>query len=91
MYALPRALERYRGLSIAGQVAYPDHVLDIPPEAVDGRFVENLGGFMRRLASEMPARRVPSPGECRFCEITPADCPERAEEGSPEEGFTSDF
>ena len=91
MYALPRALERYRGLSIAGQVAYPDHMVDIPPEAVDGRFVENLGGLMRRLASEMPARRVPSPGECRFCEITPADCPERAEEGHPEEGVTDDF
>ena len=91
MYALPRALECYRGLSIAGQVAHPDHVVDIPPEAVDGRFVENLGGLMRRLASEMPARRVPSTGECRFCEITPADCPERAEEGSPEEGATDDF
>ena len=91
MYALPRALERYRGLSIAGQVAYTDHVVDIPSEAVDGRFFENLGGLMRPLASEMPARRVPSPGECRFCKITPADCPERAEEGSPEEGVTDDF
>ena len=91
MYALPRALERYRGLSIAGQVAYSDHVVDIPPEAVDGRFVENLGCLMRRPASEMPARRVPSPGECRFCEITPADCPERAEDGSQEEGVTNDF
>ena len=91
MYALPRSLERYKGLSIAGQVAYPDHVVDIPPEAVDRRFVENLGGLMRRLASQTPTRRVPSPGECRFCEITPADCPERAEEGSPEEGVTGDF
>ena len=91
MYALPRALERYKGLSIAGQVAYPDHVVDIPADAVDGTFVESLGGFMRRLASEMPARRVPSPGECRFCEITPEDCPERADEDPPEEGTTDDF
>ena len=91
MYALPRALERYRGLTIAGQVAYPDHVVDIPPEAVEGNFVENLGGLMRRLASEMPARRVPSPGECRFCEITPTDCPDKADEGASEEGTTDDF
>ena len=91
MYALPRALERYRGLSIAGQVAYPDHVVDIPPETVAGKFVENLGGLMRRLASETPARRVPSPRECRFCEITPAGCPERVAEGAPEEGVTDDF
>ena len=91
MFALPRALERYKGLSIAGQVAYPDHVVDIPADAVDGTFVENLGGLLRRLVSEIPARRVPSSGECRFCEITPADCPARAEEGPLEEGVTDDF
>ena len=91
MYALPRALERYRGLSIAGQVAYPDRVVDVPADAVDGKFVENLGGLMRRLASEMPTRRVPSPGECRYCEITPADCPERRSASPPEEGTTDDF
>ena len=91
MYALPRALERYRGLSIAGQVAYPDHVVDIAADAVDGSFAENLGELIRRLASQMPARRVPSPAECRFCEITPTDCPDRADEVSPEEGTTDDF
>ena len=57
MYALPRALERYKGLSVAGQVAYPEHVVDIPADAVDGRFVENLGGLIRRLSSQMPSRR----------------------------------
>ena len=91
MYALPRALERYRGLSMSGQVAYPDHVVDIAANAVDASFVGNLGGLITRLASQIPARRVPSPAECRFCEITPADCPERADEGSLEEGTTDDF
>ena len=91
MYALPRALERYRGLSIAGQVAYPDHVVDIAANAVDASFVENLGGLITRLASQMPARRVPSPAECRFCEITPADCPDRSDESPVEEGTTGDF
>ena len=91
MYAIPRALERYRGLNIAGQVPILTMLVDIPPEAVDGRFIENLGGLMRRLASKMPARRVPSPGECRFCEITSADCSERADEGPQEEGTTADF
>ena len=90
MYALPRALDRYKGLSIAGQVTCPDQVVDIPADAVDGRFVESLGGLIRCLASQMAARRVPSPRECRFCEITPADCPERADEGPPEEGMTGD-
>ena len=72
-------------------MAYPDHVVDIAADAVDGSFVESLGGLTRRLASQMPARRVPSPAECRFCEITPADCSDRADDGSLEEGTTSDF
>ena len=80
MYALPRALERYRGLALSGQVAYPDHVVDIPAAAVDEGFIRNLGGLIRRLAAETSARRVPSPMECRFCEITKADCPDRLEE-----------
>ena len=54
-------------------------------------FVEHFGSLMRRLASEIPATRVPSPGECRFCETTPADCSERAEEALPHEGTTDDF
>ena len=91
MYALPKALKRYRGLKLTGQVAYSDHVVNIPAEAVDEAFVRNMGQLITRLASEMPARRVPSPGECRFCEITPADCPERAGESPPEEGTTYDF
>jgi hypothetical protein len=72
-------------------VAYPDHAVDIPAEAVDRMFTDNLGGIMRRLASESPARRVPSPGERPFCEITPEDCPEGVAEGPVEEGITDDF
>ena len=91
MYALPRALERYRGLALSGQVAYPDHVVDIPAAAVDKGFIRNLGGLIRRLAAETSARRVPSPMECRFCEITKADCPDRLEEVPAQEGVTDDF
>lgn len=54
-------------------------------------FTDNLGGIMRRLASESPARRVPSPGERPFCEITPEDCLEGVAEGPVEEGITDDF
>ena len=90
-YALPRVLERYKGLNIAGQVAYRDHVVEVPAETVDDRFVRELGSLIRRLASETPARRVPSAGECRFCEITSADCPARVEGSSVEVGETRDF
>ncbi len=90
MYALPRALERYQGLSIVGQVAYPDHVVDIPTDAVEGRLVENLGGLMRRLASEIPARRVPpaSAGSARSPRQTALN---ELRKGLHEEGMTDDF
>ena len=91
MYAPPRTQEQYRNLTIAGQVAYPDHVVDIPAEAVDGAFVSNVIALINRLASETPARRAPSSGECRNCEITPADCPERTDARTPKEGTTDDF
>ena len=37
------------------------------------------------------ARRVPSAAECRFCEITAADCGARVEEELVGEGVTEDF
>lgn len=56
--------------------------MDIPAAAVDERFVKNLVGLMGRLSAGYPARRVPSPRECGFCDISAADCPERMADGS---------
>ena len=53
--------------------------------------MRNAGRLITRLASDMPARRVQSPSECRFCEITHIDCPERVGPGPSEEGMTDDF
>ena len=91
MYAVPRAIGQHRDVIFNGQVAYTDHAVDIPAEAVDEEFIERLAQLVRRLASDAPARRVPSPGECRFCPITAADCPDRAAEDGFEEGMTTDF
>ena len=90
-YSVPRALERYKGLDFRGHVIYPDRNVQIPASGVDAKFVERLGSLIRRLADETPARRVPSAQECRWCDITKADCPERVEEGTWEEGITEDF
>ena len=73
LYAVPRALERYKNAKLRGQVTYRDHTVRIPPEAVDENFVQNLGVLIRRLSAEEPARRVPSRQECRFCDIGAAD------------------
>ena len=90
MYSLSR-MERYSGGIITGQVAYSDDVVDIPAESVDEAFIRNAGQLITRMASEMPAKRVTSSRECRYCEITSADCPERVEDNPPEEGMTDDF
>ena len=89
LYSLPRALTQYRGLTLTGQVAYQDHQVEVP--AVDEAFVRELGSLIQRLASETPARRVQSAAECRFCEITAADCAARVEEELVEVGETGDF
>ena len=92
LYAVPKALERYRDLELSGQVTYKDHTVRVPAEAVSEQFVKSLGDLILRIAKETPARRVPSAQECRFCDITDLDCPERLE-GAEEtaEAATEDF
>ena len=45
-------------------MAYRDRQVEVPAGTVDGAFVRELGQLITRLATETPARRVPSPGEC---------------------------
>ena len=92
LYAIPRALEQYQNLKLRGQATYLDHTVRIPAEAVDDQFIQNLGALIRRLAADKPPARVPSRPECRFCDISALDCPERVDEGSESKGrTTSDF
>ena len=91
MYAIPRALRQYRGITFNGKVVYADHEVANPASAVDDNFVGNLSKLILRLASTSPARRVPSRMECGFCNITSADCSDRAAGDILEEGATEDF
>ena len=92
LYAVPKALERYRNAKLRGQVTYRDHTVRIPADAVDEAFVQNLGALICRISGDEPARRVPSRQECRFYDISAADCPQRTDENfQPEEGTTADF
>ena len=88
----PQAIDRHQGLKITGQVAYPDHAVDIPKDVVDAAFVRAFGSLIRRFSSQSPAKPVPSPRECGFCDITAADCPERvSNDFHPQQGSTADF
>ena len=89
MYLLPLARPEYQGATITGQVVYEDHVEDIPADAVDEKFVSSVRSLIQRLSASEPAVRIPSWGECRFCDITSADCPYRVE-GAPQAVATTD-
>ena len=91
-YAVPLALKRYRGRKVTGLVAYQDHAVEVPALTDDAPFVARLTALIRRLAAAIPPVLMPSRAECRFCDITDADCPERVDQASQtEEGTTVDF
>ena len=91
-YAVPRALDQYRGIEFTGHIAYTESSVEIPTSRIDTNFVNNLAALIRRLADDTPALKVSSYDECRFCDITGANCPERAE-GRPDAdtATTDDF
>ena len=60
MYAVWHDLDLSRGTHLAGEIVYPDKSVKVPPGAVHRGFVNDLGALIRRLASDEPARKVPS-------------------------------
>ena len=90
MYALPRALEQYRGARIAGEIHYPNRVHRVPRGGLDDGFISRLITLIHRVAAPDPPPWTPSAAECRFCDITAADCPERVEAGPQHEDETTD-
>lgn len=92
MYALPRALPQYRGVTFDGRLVYNDHEIEVAAAAIDDKFVENLGRLIGRVSDAgAPARKVPSVMECGRCPITHADCPERQVDDTDYELETADF
>ena len=92
MYALPRTLPQYRNVRLAGEIAYPTHTVEVPEVGRQGEFARNFASLIRRLASDTPPEKTPSARECRFCDISDADCPERMDpEMAIHETPTSDF
>jgi hypothetical protein len=80
MHLVPQARPEYAGTRPAGCVVYNGSKVDIPPEAVDAKFIEAFEYFLGVVAGSEPALKVPSRHECRFCDIARTECPERFEE-----------
>jgi CRISPR/Cas system-associated exonuclease Cas4 (RecB family) len=79
MLLLPYASALYIGKQLSGCVVYNDHRTEIPYSAIDENFQKTVTYFLDIVQSPEPPPHTPNPEECRFCEITSADCPHRQE------------
>ena len=92
MYALPRAMPEFRDARISGEIIYTDRVQRVPQGGINQGFVRDLSVLIRRVAAPEPPAPVPSASECRFYDITAADCPDRFDSSAePPTGDTDDF
>ncbi len=92
MWAVPLALQQYKGMVFDGRVAYADHEVPIPTSAVDDSFAANLSALIRKVSGSEPPRRVPSVDDCKFCPIAQSECDVRVEvESDGEAQGVTDF
>ena len=79
MYLLPRSNHGlWRGARPDGCVLYDDGTeRRIGADEIDDEFRKRVAGVMRQIASNEPARHVPSTSECARCVLTEDDCNER--------------
>lgn len=74
MYAVPQAVPEFRETKVAGEIIYPDRTQRVPKGGIDQGFVQDLSALIRGIAAPEPRHRIPSTSECRFGDITAADC-----------------
>jgi len=84
LLSLPYARKPYSSLPLHGRVVYRGDAVDVPADCVDDGFREHFRTVMSIIGGPAPALRVPSPRECRFCDISADDCAERVDT-EPEE------
>jgi hypothetical protein len=79
MYCIPRANPAFQTKTVKGAVVYQDNRVEIPPGAVNEEFERNFNYFLDILDSDVEPSRVPSPSDCRFCDVGRPDCPDRVD------------
>ena len=77
MLALPRVTAHCKGKNLEGRIVYKDSVVDVPSNKIDKSLKNLFKDIVTDVGGAEPLEKVPSWGECRFCDITRADCPER--------------
>lgn len=83
MFCIPRSNPDYQSRTFKGMVVYGDQRVEIPPAAINEEFERNMNYFLDILDAEDQPMKVPSPSECRFCDIASTECVERLEAPRP--------
>jgi len=76
---LPLAFEKYRDTIFDGEVVYKDSIVPIDWKDVDDDLKEVVWDLVKRVGGEKPCRKVPSYSECKWCDISKNDCPQKME------------
>ena len=83
--AVPRRQNPRRGL-------LPTHTRVVGRGSLDDGFIRRLVALIQRVAAPEPPPTTASASECRFCDITHDDCPDRIDaDTEPATGDTNDF
>jgi len=77
MLSLPYVEGPWKGLKLEGRIVYGNTIVDVPSSKIDADLKELFRKTVQRIGGPEPARKVASWGECRYCDISSADCPER--------------
>jgi PD-(D/E)XK nuclease superfamily len=77
MYLVPLTVGRFKNVKPAGCVVYGTTRVPIPSTAVDDKFKEQFSYFLEIVAGANEPLKTPGPNECRFCDISQTDCPDR--------------
>jgi hypothetical protein len=84
LLALPLKHAACKDRRLTGEVQYADHSVLIAPDAFTLHMREQITSLILEVAGLTPPARVPSPDECRYCDIPGSECPARMEEADDE-------
>jgi CRISPR/Cas system-associated exonuclease Cas4 (RecB family) len=80
MLALPMAVPILKGKLLSGEIRYRiDHV-PVPAEMLDTEARRRILRAIKEAGGDEPPPRRPSSAECRFCDISKANCPDRIDD-----------
>lgn len=70
-------------IELSGEVQYRDVSLPIPAVKLSDELKGQIRTMIEAIGGDEEPPRVPSVGECRFCDLCPPDCPDRVDEEEP--------